>query len=85
VRPAEKMFEELFFDFETRLNTPATKIFRVQARVEPWAQLQQQLAELRADCATGIADRIRSRVKEIVPQYRWEPKEADVPANLLLR
>lgn len=85
VRPGEKMFEELFFDFETRLNTPATKIFRVQARVEPWAQLQQQLAELRADCATGIVDRIRSKVKEIVPQYRWEPKEADVPANLLLR
>ena len=81
VRPGEKLFEELFYAYETRLSTEAPKIFRAQARVAPWTCLQQQLTELRAECATGVSNRIRSKVREIVPEYRREPKEADVPAS----
>jgi len=50
------------------------------ARVAHWTRLQQQLTELRAECATPVADRICSRVREIVPEYRWESKEAGVRA-----
>jgi hypothetical protein len=47
--------------------------------------LLQLLAELRAECAIGIPDRIRSKVKEIVPEYHWVPTEGEVhvPAPLL--
>jgi hypothetical protein len=37
--------------------------------------LQAQLQALHAECATGAAARIRSMVKEIVPQYQWAPAE----------
>ena len=81
VRPGEKMSEELFYDFETRLGTGATKVFRAAARIVPWTHLQGQLAKLRDECATGVADRIRLRVKQIVPEYRWEQTEAGVLAR----
>lgn len=74
LRPGEKLFEELFYRFEKCLNTDASKVFRTQAKVAPWSNLREQLAELRAECATGVADRIRSKVKEIVPEYAWEPE-----------
>ena len=85
LRPGEKLFEELFYDFEKRLNTDAPKVLRSRAQITPWASLQQQLAELRAECSTVDGDRIRSKVKEIVPEYGWEPKEPEacVPAFLL--
>jgi FlaA1/EpsC-like NDP-sugar epimerase len=74
LRPGEKLFEELFYGFEKRLDTEASKVFRTQAQVAPWSNLRERLAELRAECATGMADRIRSKVKEIVPEYAWEPE-----------
>jgi FlaA1/EpsC-like NDP-sugar epimerase len=85
LRPGEKLFEELFYDFEKRIGTDAPKVFRSQGKIAPWPYLQQLLAELRSECATGDAIRIRSKVKEIVPEYAWEPKEPElrVPAPLL--
>jgi FlaA1/EpsC-like NDP-sugar epimerase len=85
LRPGEKLFEELFYAFEKRLGTAAPKVFRSQGQITPWADLQQQLVELRAECSTGDSERIRSKVKEIVPEYGWEPKEpeARVPVALL--
>jgi len=74
LRAGEKLFEELFYGFEKRLDTEASKVFRTQAQVAPWSNLRERLAELRAECATGMADRIRSKVKEIVPEYAWEPE-----------
>jgi len=40
---------------------------------------------LRAESETGIDDRIRSKVKEIVPEYLWVPKQEKpaIPAPLL--
>ena len=75
LRPGEKLFEDLFYDFEKRLSTGAQKVFRTQGQTASWMELQHQLAELRAECATGIDDRIRSKVKEIVPEYLWAAKD----------
>jgi hypothetical protein len=39
---------------------------------------------LRAESETGLDDRIRSKVKEIVPEYLWELKEKlEAPAPSL--
>jgi FlaA1/EpsC-like NDP-sugar epimerase len=85
LRPGEKLFEDLFYEFEKRLNTEAPKVFRSQGEIAPWPNLKQLLAELRSECATGDAIRIRSKVKEIVPEYIWEPgkPELRVPPPLV--
>ncbi len=84
LRPGEKLFEDLFYGFEECRHTDAQKVFRAQGQTASWSQLFRHLAELRAESATGVPDRIRSKVKEIVPQYLWVPKGADlrVPAPL---
>ena len=79
LRPGEKLFEDLFYEFEKQLNTDAPKVFRAQGQIAPWADLQQDLAELRAECATGLSHRIREKVKDIVPEYVWTPKESEFP------
>ena len=85
LRPGEKLFEDLFYEFEKQLNTDAPKVFRAQGQIARWADLQRDLAELRAECATGLSYRIRGKVKEIVPEYVWTPKESELqaPAALL--
>jgi len=75
LRPGEKLFEELFYDFEGRAATDAQKVLRTRSRVTSWQALQAQLQALHAECATAAPERIRSKVKEIVPQYQWEPAE----------
>jgi FlaA1/EpsC-like NDP-sugar epimerase len=75
LRPGEKLYEELFYDFEGRSLTEAQKVLRTQSRVTSWQELQAQLQALHAECATGAPARIRSMVKEIVPQYQWAPAE----------
>jgi FlaA1/EpsC-like NDP-sugar epimerase len=85
LRPGEKLFEDLFYSFERRLNTGAQKVFRTQGQTTSWPDLLQLLAELRAESATGIPDRIRAKVKEIIPEYLWVLEEGDVrvPTSLL--
>jgi FlaA1/EpsC-like NDP-sugar epimerase len=85
LRPGEKLFEDLFYAFERRSNTGAQNVFRTQGQTASWSELLHLLAELRAESATGIPDRIRAKVKEIVPEYLWVPKAGDVlvPAPVL--
>ena len=71
LRPGEKLYEELFYDFENRLNTGAQKVLRTHSQVTSWTELQSQLKALRSECATGESFRIRSMVREIVPQYTY--------------
>jgi FlaA1/EpsC-like NDP-sugar epimerase len=73
LRPGEKLFEELFYDFERRLSTPAAKVLRTQGQPISWPRLLAHLEVLRAATVAGIADHIRGEVKEIVPQYQWQP------------
>jgi FlaA1/EpsC-like NDP-sugar epimerase len=72
LRPGEKLFEELFYDFERRLSTPAPKVLRTQGQLVSWPRLLAHLEVLRAESVAGVPDRIRAGVKEIVPQYQWQ-------------
>lgn len=78
LREGEKLFEELFYDFERRLSTPAQKVLRTQGQFLSWPQLLEHLEVLRAESVAGVADRIRAEVKEIVPQYQWQPADGKV-------
>jgi len=86
LRPGEKLFEELFYDFERRLNTAVQKVFRTQGQLVSWPRLLAHLEALRAESVAGVPHRIRAEVKEIVPQYQWQRTSAgeefpsDIPA-----
>jgi FlaA1/EpsC-like NDP-sugar epimerase len=86
LRPGEKLFEELFYDFERRLNTSAHKVLRTQGQPVSWPRLLAHLEVLRAESVAGVPHRIRAEVKEIVPQYQWQHTSAgeefpsDIPA-----
>jgi FlaA1/EpsC-like NDP-sugar epimerase len=71
LRPGEKLYEELFYDFERPMSTPAQKVLRTKAQLTTWPELTRQIRELRAEAQTGISTRIRAKVQEIVPQYQW--------------
>jgi FlaA1/EpsC-like NDP-sugar epimerase len=86
LRPGEKLFEELFYDFERRLNTAAHKVFRTQGQLVSWSRLLAHLEALRVESVAGVPHRIRAEVKEIVPQYQWQQTDdsqefpSEVPA-----
>jgi FlaA1/EpsC-like NDP-sugar epimerase len=71
LRPGEKLFEDLFYEFERRQSTSVEKVLRTSGPVIPWPKLLADLTVLRAESLTGLPARIRAQMKQIVPQYRW--------------
>jgi FlaA1/EpsC-like NDP-sugar epimerase len=83
MRPGEKLHEKLFYDAEVRLHTPLVKVMRAQGRMPRWQVLSHRLAELQLLPYYRNAELIRAKIKQIIPEYEWEPVElvsvADVP------
>jgi FlaA1/EpsC-like NDP-sugar epimerase len=75
LRPGEKLFEDLFYEFERRQSTSVQKVLRTSSPAVPWPKLSAGLTALRAESLTGMPARIRSQMKKIVPQYRWTPPD----------
>jgi FlaA1/EpsC-like NDP-sugar epimerase len=77
LRPGEKLFEELFYEFEQPMDTAARKVLRTrtQSPLMVWPELRFHLESLRAGVASGEEGRIRAKVKQIVPQYAWAPQK----------
>jgi len=73
MRPGEKLQEELFYDSETVLPTSVAKVMRAQSRIPEWELLRASLDELRAIAPRQNADLIRRKMKQIIPEYEWEP------------
>ncbi len=38
LRPGEKLFEDLFYEFEKQLNTGVPKVFKAQGQIAPWGR-----------------------------------------------
>jgi hypothetical protein len=80
MRPGEKLFEELFYDFEKLIPTRLSKIMVAESHLPAWPVLKRRLNELKSvSRANGLhgQDLIRLKVKEIIPEYGWEPDYID--------
>jgi FlaA1/EpsC-like NDP-sugar epimerase len=73
LRPGEKLSEQLFYDFEQSQKTSVDKILRARGPLPGWTELEAHLHALRRENVTGQPERICAKLKEIVPQYLWEP------------
>ena len=71
LRPGEKLFEELYFDDESRLPTPHPKVFCAMHRPAELAEIEGVLEELR-EVLDDPADEVRRRLRKLVPEYRQE-------------
>jgi len=73
LRPGEKLFEELFYENEEVDETSFPKIKRVRGPLQNWDTLLQQLEELEATLSVHKPDHVRSKIKEILPEYSYLP------------
>jgi FlaA1/EpsC-like NDP-sugar epimerase len=72
LREGEKLNEELFYEHEMVTSTACEKIKRTNGAHRSWPELCRQLDELRASMSIDGAAPIRSKMKEIVPEYSFE-------------
>jgi FlaA1/EpsC-like NDP-sugar epimerase len=71
LRPGEKLFEELYFNEERRVPTSHPKVFCAMHRPADLAAVDETLDELR-EVVDGTPEAIRSRLHDLVPEYRSE-------------
>lgn len=83
VRPGEKLREELFYSDEIQLPTGIGKVSRAQGRLPRWTELTTQLRELRGIAQEQDGDAIRAKMKQIVPEYAWEPGTVRAETSLV--
>jgi FlaA1/EpsC-like NDP-sugar epimerase len=76
IRPGEKLHEELFYNHEERLPTPAPKVMRAHGHLPPKQVLRQHLQELEFLRSSADTNTIRAKIKQIIPEYQWEPAQA---------
>jgi FlaA1/EpsC-like NDP-sugar epimerase len=69
LRPGEKLREELIYASEEILPTSHPKIKRIRSSYLSWNELLQHLQELRSATYVDGPSPIRSKIKEIIPEY----------------
>jgi len=78
LRAGEKLEEELFYHYEKVLPTTYDKIKRINGSKPNWTRLCDQLEELRASMTIDGAGPVRTKLREIVPEYECQ---SDDPAH----
>jgi FlaA1/EpsC-like NDP-sugar epimerase len=76
LRPGEKLIEELFGSHEVVRPTTFDKIKRTRSMLRSWDELQRLLDELRLSMNLDGDGAIRAKLKEIVPEYKYNASEA---------
>lgn len=75
LREGEKLAEELFYNHEARLETVCEKIIKTRGKLQDWDRLEPMLQDLREaieaehDDLFQSGQSIRSKMKQIVPEY----------------
>ncbi len=69
LRPGEKLYEELYFESEKRIQTNQKKLFAAEHRRFDLETVQAQLDELLA-LTTGPQSKIRARLRDFIPEYK---------------
>jgi len=83
IRPGEKLFEELFYEAEAHRPTTIPKIMCAESMLPSAPDLRRRLDELLRMLHSRSGDRIRAKVKEIIPEYQWEqPAVAPLPSTV---
>ncbi len=78
LRPGEKLYEELFYHSEKQLPTANEKVKRTRSKLIGWPKLVQHLNDLYVLAETRSEPSIRAKVREIIPEYTYEP---EVPSS----
>ena len=73
LRQGEKLIEELFYENEEVDETSFPKIKRVRGPLREWDMLLRKLEELEGALFSNDPDAIRSKIKEILPEYSYLP------------
>ena len=76
LRAGEKLDEELFYEHEKVTPTSCDRIKRTNGSLRDWTNLGRQLDELRASLTIDGAMPIRTKIKEIVPEYTFHDNKA---------
>jgi FlaA1/EpsC-like NDP-sugar epimerase len=71
LRPGEKIEEELFYANEEVDETSSSKIKRARGPRQDWSMLAAKLEELEATLFLNGSDSIRSKLKEILPEFSY--------------
>jgi len=69
LRPGEKLTEELFYEYESVLPTSCEKVRRTERMPIGWPDLKRHLDELRASMSVDGPRPVRTKIKQIVPEY----------------
>jgi len=84
LRPGEKLYEELYFDDEQRIATAHQKVFCARHRPAELTAVEGVLDELH-DVLEESPDRIRAKLRELVPEYMAGQGEEEAGATDLRR
>jgi FlaA1/EpsC-like NDP-sugar epimerase len=71
LRQGEKLIEELFHENEEVDETSFPNIKRVRGPIRDWDLLLRKLEELEASLFSNDPGEIRSKIKEILPEYSY--------------
>jgi FlaA1/EpsC-like NDP-sugar epimerase len=77
LRQGEKFEEELFYCTEEVVPTKCEKIKRATGALTKWHDLKRLLEELRLSTDVSDTSPIRAKLKEIVPEYSWNPGNSE--------
>jgi FlaA1/EpsC-like NDP-sugar epimerase len=73
LREGEKLKEEVYYPAEEVHATAFEKIKKIRGSLVNWFQLQRQLRDLKNSLGTEQEDGVRQRIREIVPEYSYQP------------
>lgn len=78
LRSGEKLYEDLFYSYETLLPTPHEKVQCTRSSSISWSELSKHLVDLYELMRSGSAQSIRAKIQDIVPEYDY--KSATAPS-----
>jgi len=84
LRPGEKLYEELYFHDEERLSTGHEKVFSAQHRPADLAAMESIFEELH-EVLEESPNRIRAKLREMVPEYAAEVDDDAVSRSSVTR
>jgi FlaA1/EpsC-like NDP-sugar epimerase len=79
LRPGEKMYEDLFYPGERKFGTTNRKVKRTQSEIIAWPALCAHLEDLISLTNSGTEVSIRAKMREIIPEYSYQPELVQVP------